>query len=286
MELADLKKLIPYYIAGTLAEKEKLLVEDGLIRFPELKAEIQFWRRARRATIENSAFEALGHPSAEALVDYAEGLFVSEPGTAASIREHLRECRECSTEYDMIAGTLAQPKQYPEPRDWAGELMERLKAWFRIPYAIARPVPALAAALVVVFAAVFFWQTPSDHVSMTLQYEVHTRADPGGDIPVLQMEDGTQTVEFDVEIPRTTVIGTRYLVHVTDSKTDTREFPGLYETTSLNDQLDVIRFTLERVEFFPVKGMYTLTIDEDLPPGSNLTPERYTYRLEVRTRTD
>src|SRR5438093_233113 len=116
MESSELSKLIPLYVAGSLSEPERQAVEEALVASAELRTELAFWKQAQYVT---SSYDP-NHPSAEAIVKYAEGKLIGADRLA--FEAHLNQCADCRQELEVIRETYPAEESTIEERAYTGEV--------------------------------------------------------------------------------------------------------------------------------------------------------------------
>lgn len=297
MNIDEIRKLLPLYVAQQLESAERTEIEQALKDSEELRSELRFWEHAKRATILHSEMRSEGHLAAEQIVEYAEGV-VSDPQERMGIESHLQSCVSCRKEYDTIKELQERDRPVAKPAK-KHPILEFIKKG-KLAYAI----PALA---ILVLGILFFWreprpqqvitQLPKDSVvvpqkkelvkyaALVLQY-AGTMRDPQGKkntISVLILDETISAVELTVPVEHS-ALAAGYLVRLSSPKDETATLSDSQRVTRFRGKLDALRLTIER-DRFAEPGRYTLFVREVLRRRvTGIEPEEYRYEFEVRKK--
>lgn len=200
MNIEDLKHLIPPYVAGTLSQDEKKLVDHELKTSDELRQELSFWLHARVATESHFEYLQEGHVASETITAYAEGTIKSE-SERETVEQHLNQCTSCSDEVALVRKTIlpvASEVQRPNQKE-VTSLFERLFGQLFKPV-IAVPVGIIA---VIFFVIIINRQLEQigRSVSVTLEYQSVPRGNNGNRLPELNLSQDVTMVEATLIVP-------------------------------------------------------------------------------------
>ncbi|MBI5215099.1 MAG: zf-HC2 domain-containing protein [Ignavibacteriae bacterium] len=195
-----MKHLIPPYVAGTLSQDEKKLVDHELKTSDELRQELSFWLHARVATESHFEYLQEGHVASETITAYAEGTIKSE-SERETVEQHLNQCTSCSDEVALVRKTIlpvASEVQRPNQKE-VTSLFERLFGQLFKPV-IAVPVGIIA---VIFFVIIINRQLEQigRSVSVTLEYQSVPRGNNGNRLPELNLSQDVTMVEATLIVP-------------------------------------------------------------------------------------
>lgn len=287
MDLSELRKLLPFYVAGTLSETEKRAVGKALSESAELRDELKFWRKAQLPARAYS----VAHPSAKEILDYVEGRSTeSERGT---FERHVQACFDCQNEIALIRETYPKALHQEQRsgirslgiREMLKEFSRSLKNRYVVSFAVVTAV--FCAALVY-----FFWgreetvpsiaQRPPTQVQrrveLLLEYSPQVRSYQQDQQPRLN-PSGFDFVECAIYVPRS-IESVRYSVSLISPLGVTTKFSDSPKPLHHNESLDMIHISIE-TSYFSEQGEYRLVATEQLPSFSGLTPESHVYSFVV-----
>jgi len=292
MDRNELIKLIPLYVANSLSDNDRKLVEREIASSEEMKEDLRFWKLAHEVVRAHLSTTAGEHPSSEAIVTFVLGL--GSPESRAIVDTHLISCEECRSDVQIIQDiheqiypheAVAKPaggKQIPHRTEDNG-ISHRWRSSRRIIYA----VPVLATIIVL-----FFLLRPSpsepppiheEHQFLTLLYRVALR-DPGSEveIPILKLNPMVTHIDFIIQIPKSGLEAVRYSASLlAPTGTRTMVSDSLLANTGLG-QFDTLRVQSQTHFFHPHQDPYELIVTEILPSEfRDLTPEEYRYSFVV-----
>lgn len=286
MEISEIKKLIPFYVAGTLDEVERKLVENALKESKELQKEVEFWLKAQAIVEYHSQFYQEGHLTPEQIVIAAESGIKSIQTAHPDLIRHLQECEHCRHDVEMIKSTYPVEETVSIPKKHQEYLRTGYVGRFKF-------ADVFAAAAVILIIVTFFFtdfnkqkipSIPQEHyANLILSYNQSTRGDASTEIPILALDSNTTRINIVVYVPHSEIDSLRYAVAISlpsgaDITISNELLPSRFDST-----FDTIRFEVGREFFKTVPTKYRLTLSEILPPSkSYLTPESYIFTFCVR----
>jgi hypothetical protein len=261
----NMKQLLPFYAAGTLDDAESKAVEAALQSQPELESDLAFWRRAASALGRSHDALAAGHPTAEHLVDYADGRLTQEPKVQSMIEAHLKGCIDCRSHMELAKQTAAESSSDPA---------NRFGLWPRL----------AVAALLLVVATVFFMQRGEDEpqwASVTLEYDAAVRSGGQAMPNVLRLGPTSDSIELRLIIPPAGVPDMQYSVSVRMRRALSSR-PSVELTQRIRFDVEgVLVVRAARGTAFPELGLYEIMVTEHPPDSVALLAETYAFVLEV-----
>ncbi len=271
----ELLKLIPFYAAGTLETEEKIEVEQELSRSKKLQEELAFWRNARRATISYVEYLREGHPTAEALADYAERAFNGH--RSQLIDEHLALCHNCKQEFEIISQTF-EPSRIPGIKSIETDSRER---FFASLYRFMKPVYIVPAMAVLVVLFLLLRPKPeSENNGTILPYQQMLRGTEHPQQLHFSLTQYAASVDLTILIPHNSIPSVNYALFVRAPNRMIKQHPGAFSIAK-GPQFDSLKASVAR-EFFPEDGLYEITVKELLPDSlQDITPAEYTYTLTI-----
>ncbi len=294
MEYSEIKKLIPFYIAGTLESDEKNLVENALRNSVELKKEFEFWVRAKEVVAQHAPRLTEHHLTPEQIVMAAQEHPAKELEKHSNIEKHLQECEMCRHEVDIIKSTY--PLEKVEGISVPSE--EKISKWFerniQIGYLGSFKFADVfaAAAVVLIIVTVFFTSInkqgvpliPQEHYAdLIIPFSQVTRGNALDEIPKLTLDSQITRINITVYFLHSEIDSVRYAVSISlPSGADTM-ISNVLLPLRFDNMLDTIRFEVARELFKKIPCNYSLVLTEILPLSkSYLTPESYVYNFKVQ----
>ena len=292
MEYSEIKKLIPFYIVGTLEPDEKKLVEDALRDSGELKKEFEFWLTAKEITARHALRSAENHLTPEQIVGYLEKYYESDKLDLEGIESHIRTCVDCRSDIEMIRSTY--PVANGERQKQMGGMPEKLIVGNRLELILSKKfVDVFAIAAVIFIVALTLLtklnienkipQPEKRYKELVLLYQNYTRGDNGKEPTVLVDDSLTTGASVLLTVPHSEIDSLRYNVSL---KTPAGIFiPIATDLTAVQSDTrsDTLHFFIDRNIYSGLVGDYIVTVKELLPkPLSHLTPEMYTYIFKIQ----
>jgi len=252
----ELRRLIPFYVAGTLDDSEHRAVEDALTSHPEWQEDIRFWNAAKNHT----AIIPEGHPHSELLVDYADGGLRDQPAVVDMIERHLGQCLVCRSDVGRARQVGAAERALPRWRTLA-----------------------VAAVILAAGAMVLNQLGPEPPRTVAVELAASGSVRSGGTVePVpVTLTDATDSVALRLGIPLSELADTRFeikLKRLSDSQTFELVDPVSRKTT---DDILWLSIRVARQPYFAVPGPYEILITEDVSGYPDLLPESYALPLFV-----
>lgn len=297
MNVDEIRKLLPLYVAQQLDSAERTEIEQVLKDSEELRNELRFWQHAKRATILHAEMQSEDHLTAKQILEYAEGSMAGGDERIAMER-HLQSCGSCRQELDLIKDL--QERDLPAARATENRTFVQFLKKVKLAYAI----PALA---ILVLGIFFFWREPppqqtithlpkdsvvvpqkkepGKHAALVLQYAGTVR-DPQGKrktVSVLILDETIAAVELTVPVEHSALAG-GYRVLLTPPDRTTETLAESQPAMRFRSKLDALRLIIGR-ERFVEGGRYALLVREVLRRRvAGIEPEEYQYEFEVRKR--
>ncbi|HEY6191108.1 MAG TPA: hypothetical protein VI215_02145 [Bacteroidota bacterium] len=275
MNPEEIRKLIPFFVAGTLDPEERKIVEEELRRSPELEDEVKYWRNARRALLSEEEQAREEHLTPANIIDYIEEKLSGDH--FATVERHLSRCESCNEDVKAIRdtyGTEARP--IPGARTGDG-ILEILRS-VRLSYVL----PAIAAATLAVFLIVKHYSPrQADHLRIVLGYQPQLRGPEEQVISRFVIGQDTRFVNFVLAVPHTAIASTRYAAWLANPDGLDRLLAKELQPAVVTANEDTVKVSVG-MEVFPRDGIYSLSISEmaeSLPPGAE--PQEYLFRFSL-----
>lgn len=295
MELAEMKELLPFYVAGTLSVEQRSAIDQALATSEELRTELQFWQRAEAVVRARSEMTAAGHLSSRDLVDRAMGTMPGE--RILVVDQHLQSCRKCAEEFSLVkqsAGQIASVPEIPQ------RVVAAALKWLRPLYAVPAAVAALAV-IVLVFRSpeeplqpatspalpsppiVRAPEPEGETAAFSLTYRPEMRSASRHDTAVMTLASNHDSVRLVVAIPRNTTAGIQYRLTMESRSAGPQRINGLVQRFASGEVYDSLQCVIPRTILPASDGAVTITISEVLPPQlKDLTPEEYRLPFDLR----
>lgn len=285
MDINELKKLIPFYIAKTLDEKEKEKVEAGLKKFPELKSDLDFWIQAREATLIYVHINQTGHLSAEQIVNYVEEEYEGNLPALQKVEAHLNDCADCRNDVEIIRDTYSAISATSDIKPI--KYTVKHLPWYRSIYTYT------AVAIIIIGTILLLPKKETElenigqqeivYADITLPYKPLTRKASPINIPEIILDSAVTHIRLTVYIPHTIIDSLSYnAILVSPTQVETR-IEDTYFPLSFDENIDTIQVSILRNNFHEIPGTYNLIIKENLPTSiSELTPQSYIYTFRLK----
>ncbi|MBA4312475.1 MAG: hypothetical protein C0417_07575 [Chlorobiaceae bacterium] len=292
MEYSEIKKLIPFYIAGTLEPDEKKLVEDALRDSGELKKEFEFWLKAKEVTARHALRLAENHLTPEQIVGYLERYYESDKLGLESIESHLRTCVDCRSDIEMIRSTYPvangerqkQMDGMPEKLMVGNRLELILSKKFVDVFAIAAVIFIVALTLVTNFNIDNKLSSPEkQYASLVLRYQNSTRGNERIGTTNLIDDPSTSGARVLLYIPHSKIDSLRYEIILKNPLDNLISIETSYKINHPGNILDTLQFIIDRKYYANIAGKYLLFVKEKLPPDlSDITPEQFIFIIDLK----
>lgn len=156
---SPVQELIAWYPGGSLDTNECALVEEHAAECSRCAALLRFVSEFKEVLIEKWAY----HPSADALVSYAENRAAMDLHQRSLIDDHIAACSDCREQVAMLEKIetsgleeTSRTEVNSAVRDSSGDALSRLRDfWESLKGGVLRPVPAAVYLTVAVLALGF-----------------------------------------------------------------------------------------------------------------------------------
>ncbi|MFI5252639.1 MAG: hypothetical protein ACHQQQ_09450 [Bacteroidota bacterium] len=291
MELVEIKKLIPWYVAGTLNEDERKIVEESLEHSIELQEELQFWRRVHGSMNLFTHQSAKKHLSPEQIIDYIEKK-ITDVALAAQIDKHLANCEDCRQDGEIVRGIHlskrahkfqdVQPSYPSEIRTIPN--FNRLPKPKRYRYGVHAAIGLIIALTVILFS--IFSPSGQETVTSTIVYNESNPSSSGSGLTVIFIDPDTREVNLMVEIPHSPGSARQYGITLVKPSHDQVQIAGLYMPTPYNSSYDILRIVINRY-FLEREGEYSLVASETLPTAlTEIGPKQYPCSFILKIKNE
>lgn len=286
----DPKDLIPSLLQGKLNEAERDSLLAQISDSPELQQELEFWRGVNSIRAEFPKYDFSEHLPAETLDRLARGELNSFSAEYSRIAAHLESCEGCSEELEMLRQALvALPEEIlssgVEDLSW----FQKLARSFSSPGVVfARLVP-LAAVLLITFMVFSPLGDQNRVISVLLAPKYETRNVPAHEHPLqytFTLRSGVEQVDFQFTTDRLDLPSYGYSVLLMPN----HQAPIALDASAiecsqsrLSNRCVVTIKDAETMALLRQGGSFAISIEEELPPGSDLEPIRYEYHFRVLT---
>lgn len=289
MEISEVSKLIPLYVAGSLTEQERRTVEEGLAGSDELRKELEFWKKAQHPA---RSYDPT-HPSAETIVDYVEGRMASPERVA--FEAHLQACTECQHDLEIIRETYPAKESIFDEGRYAAEV--RVPELFREFLETLKTVYPIPAAVLIVLCVLVIVlplsnrkqnvpsvpvQTPPAQtraVELFLEYSQQLRSSGKLQLPTLRIPTDTVRMTIVLSVPHS-LDSVRYRIEVISPFGVAATVRDSVKPLPSGEGLDRLTVDISS-EFFQTEGEFRVRTTEQLPTGVSLTPESHQYPFVV-----
>lgn len=290
MEISEVSKLIPLYVAGSLSDQERRAVEEALAGSAELRKELEFWKQAQIA----ARLYDPTHPSAEAIVNYAEGKVAGQEHLTLEL--HLQQCADCRHELEIVRETYPVAESMIDERRSTDEVnvLELFREFFRT-IRTGYLMPASVLVVLGVFLVVVLYRTAQvpdavaprvqepKLIALVLDYTTQLRSTGKQQLTRLIVPDTIDAVSLTLRIPRS-IEAARYAVEFTPPSGLISYTQDSINASQYDESLDQITAIIKR-SYFRSTGTYRVRVTERLPSVSALTSESYLYSFVVADST-
>lgn len=290
MDITELKKLIPFYVAGSLDPEERSMVEKALRESNELQTELEFWTHARAAVGRHVRFRQEGHLSPEQILSLIELDLHEEPETSYAILNHLQKCDSCSQQVEIIRSTYPTTHVDRTPGDTRIEAPRAHARILSVKQSKVAYIVAIAA-VIIIACMIFFSNTTNNHkpqnaspvyANLFLSYASQLRGGEITESPVLLLDHNATHIVLTISLPAASSDSIRYAVSVVSPSGEVVVNSQLVIPSRFNETLDTLRVVIHRQQLASLEGEFQILVTEVLPPAQNdLTPETYEYQFRV-----
>ncbi len=281
MDIKELRRLLPFYIAGTLNTGERNAVEDGLRESAELRAELGEWKEIQQVVKARAGYEE-AHVPASGLIEFAAGSLGGPD--RQRIAAHIESCASCKTELDILretfeksdAAAALQSAPIPGPGFFSA-LVSKLKA--------RRIQLGFAIAVVAIASIVFLMRQGSGPTQnsqiLDLHYSPEVRGGETRPVPEIFIDQRIKQVVMHVGIPSSGIPATRYLLTLRRPSLLSEELADKLPGEPAGGEHTIISLTTAASHFLD-SGRYELTVKEefDHPPGG-IQPSTYLIPFNI-----
>ncbi len=200
MTIDELKQLIPMYVANTLSQEEREVLEREVKSSEELRREVSFWRHARAATESHFDYLQEGHLTSEIITAYVEETLQSE-NERQTIEQHLQQCVSCNDEVDVLKKTIipTEPSRMRPTRKDPSTFFERLIGQ------LFKPIVAVPVGVTVVILVLLLINKQPElterSVPLTLEYQSLPRGNNGDRLTEVLLESDITMIQTTLIVP-------------------------------------------------------------------------------------
>lgn len=276
MDIIEIKKLIPFYIAGTLDAEEYQEVEDAIQNFSELQTEVEFWKRALKAIHWQTLQQSAGHLTREQIVQSAEGNRLQD----FSVENHLQTCTQCREVIEIIRSTYS-PIETKQTGSDEKSLSFQSSFHMRMRY-----VYATAAIFLVAFLSILLMEREKPetqeqkpvYAQLVLSYNHSIRSATKIDTTVLTLNPSISGINLTVYVPHSTISSLRYSLTLRSPSNILTPIAEQAEANRVDDKIDYVQTNVMKDLLRNEDGVYHLIVKEMIPPSyDGIFPETYEY---------
>jgi hypothetical protein len=292
MEYSEIKKLIPFYIAGTLEPEEKKLVEDALGGSDELGSEFAFWLKVREVVAQHSTRLTEQHLTPEQIIGYIEDNYLRNIPELEIIESHIKTCADCRLDIETLRNTYPHPidgrkKQvvnFSEKPVSDNRLEMLLSRKFVDVFAIAAVILIIVLTLLTTFNIGNKIPLPEKrYKELVLLYQNYTRGDNREEPTILVDDSLTAGASVLLTIPHSEIDSLRYDISLKTSAGIIISIATGLKAAQSDTTSDTLHFLIDRNIYSGSVGDYIVTVKEILPkPLSHLTPELYCFTFKIQ----
>ncbi|MBI5475809.1 MAG: hypothetical protein HY964_03625 [Ignavibacteriales bacterium] len=291
MEKQEIKKLIPFYVAGTLSKEEHEIVKNAISISDELKENYLFWKKIKY-TLDNRAISLdENHLSSDQIIGHVENAYSKNLKELQNIESHISGCSSCKEDIKIIRATYLDIESNQNLIDENPH--EHHDIQIREHHIHHRYFDIFAAAAVILFLIMtatldFEIDRKSDtsenrYVNLILKYQYQTRSESTAFYPTVINDSLASGLSVLLYLPHTEIDSILYNITLTTPSSKVIPIASGIKCKMSDVNSDTLRFIIDRKFYADSAGEYIITAKEILPKAlSNLNPESYNCIFKIR----
>ncbi len=304
MTKEDIEKLLPFYVANTLNEKEKKDVEIELSLYPELREELEFIKQLHQSTLIDVKSDEVNHPTSEEIVDFFEGDLKNNPILSRNIEKHIKDCKSCQREINILESLtqdskLSLKKIYEtlkeylwpfnpvssssgdetstfEPAASKGRMVIMRLNINKLAYITS------VVGVLIIFSFILFAPSRENRFSHNFEFRKPIERTGIDTFAIPQLDIMDKTTHIDLKVPILYHPDANYNARILTPANDTVLYTRLQKISDFKKFIDTLTITLSLEKLKVREGKYYITVENITTLTTRLpSAEIYHYPFEV-----